>query len=134
MRQPICNLGKAIAVLLLLLCLAVVYYNIDPATTVFFPKCIFHSLTGYDCPSCGGQRALHAVLHGRWLDAVKLNPFLLLSIPYATAVFYTSFVKSETAVYLKRFVQHRYAVTGYVVLFVFWWIFRNTDLWLSFAG
>ena len=130
MQPPICSLRKAIIVFLLL-CLVVIYYNLDPAKTIFYPKCIFHILTGYDCPSCGGQRALYALLHGRWLDAVKLNPFLLVSIPYAIAVFYTSFSKSETAVYLKPFIQHRYAVIGYVLLFVFWWVFRNTDLWQS---
>lgn len=107
----------------------VVYYNIDPAQSVFAPKCAFRLLTGCDCPACGGQRALHAALHGQWLDALRFNPFLLLSVPYATAVFYTSFGKSRLAVTLKRIVQHRITVMSYVVLFFLWWILRNTPLW-----
>ena len=31
------------------------------------------------CPLCGGLRAAHALLHGRVLDAVALNPFLFAS-------------------------------------------------------
>lgn len=106
-----------------------VYYNIDPAQSVFAPKCAFRLLTGYDCPACGGQRALHAALHGQWLDALRFNPFLLLSVPYVVAVFYTSFGKSRLAVALKRIVQHRITVLCYVFLFFLWWILRNTPLW-----
>jgi hypothetical protein len=53
-----------------------VLYWFDPATTAVFPACPFRALTGLLCPLCGGLRAAHALLHGRLLDAVALNPFL----------------------------------------------------------
>lgn len=40
--------------------------------------CPFHWLTGYPCPSCGGTRAVLALLQGDWQRALLLNPGLLL--------------------------------------------------------
>ena len=79
------------------LCLVLIYVNINPATSYLMPKCLFKMLTGYDCPSCGGQRALHALLNGRVYDAFMLNPFLFLVAPYILAVLYSSFSKSMVA-------------------------------------
>ena len=40
----------------------------NPSTHGFYPVCLFHSLTGLNCPGCGMTRALYALLHGnfRW--------------------------------------------------------------------
>lgn len=128
---------RVVRLLLLALCVGagvVVYYNIDPAQSAFAPKCAFRLLTGYDCPACGGQRALHALLHGRWRDALLFNPFLILSLPYAAAVCYASFCKSGVAQSLNRFVRHRAVVWSYVALFFVWWVVRNTALWHAWSG
>ena len=58
---------------------AAVVYFFDPATAAFYPPCPLRALTGLLCPLCGGLRAAHALLHGRVLDAVTLNPFLFVS-------------------------------------------------------
>lgn len=50
----------------------------------------FHALTGWDCPACGGQRALHSLLHGRFGEALRFNPFLVVAVPYLLAVAWTS--------------------------------------------
>ncbi len=57
----------------------------DPQRAGFFPKCIFHELTGLACPSCGLTRAFHAVLNGRFLDALLYNALLPV---YLAAIFY----------------------------------------------
>ncbi|MBQ1546863.1 MAG: DUF2752 domain-containing protein [Lachnospiraceae bacterium] len=44
-----------------------------------FP-CIFHYLTGYYCPGCGGTRALIALLHGRILTSLRYNPLTIYFI------------------------------------------------------
>ena len=36
----------------------------DPSTHAFYPPCPLHALTGLDCPTCGGLRAAHLLLHG----------------------------------------------------------------------
>lgn len=41
----------------------------------------FKLLTGYDCPGCGSQRALHALLHGD-INAFAYNPLFIIAIPY----------------------------------------------------
>jgi hypothetical protein len=56
---------------------AALVYLFDPASTAFYPSCPLRALTGLLCPLCGGLRAAHELLHGRVLDAVALNPFLV---------------------------------------------------------
>jgi len=45
----------------------------DPAKSAGYLPCTFHWLTGLYCPGCGGQRALHALLHGRIAEALRCN-------------------------------------------------------------
>lgn len=51
-------------------------YLLDPAGTPAFPRCPVFSLTGWKCPGCGTARALHAALHGRFAEALRLNAAL----------------------------------------------------------
>lgn len=66
-----------------------VYTYISPETAVWMPKCQLKTLTGLQCPGCGTQRALHAVLNGDIWAAVAYNPLLVLSVPYALLVLLT---------------------------------------------
>lgn len=109
--------------------LIILYGIFDPATSIVAPKCIFKTLTGYDCPSCGGQRALHAVLNGHWGEAFMLNPFLFFAIPFLIVIAYSSFSKSKFAQRLKPIVQSSTAIGIYLFLYIGWWILRNTSLW-----
>lgn len=52
----------------------------NPATHAFFPVCQFHRLTGLNCPGCGMTRALHALLHGELLTALRDNAFFVLTL------------------------------------------------------
>lgn len=36
---------------------------------------------GFDCPGCGGLRAVNDLTHGRLLDAASSNLYLVLAIP-----------------------------------------------------
>ena len=47
----------------------------------FYPRCLFHMLTGLDCPGCGGLRAAHRLLHGDVAGAFAFNPLLVLLAP-----------------------------------------------------
>jgi hypothetical protein len=62
---------------------ALVYFAFDPTKVSIFPTCIFHSVTGLDCPGCGAQRALHQLLHGNVIAAIRLNAMFILSLPLA---------------------------------------------------
>jgi hypothetical protein len=54
----------------------------NPATTWFYPPCPFRALTGYLCPGCGTTRALHQLLNGHVAAAFRLNPLMMLLLPY----------------------------------------------------
>ena len=54
----------------------------DPHRPGFlFPGCPFKTLTGWNCPACGGLRMTHDVLHGDLSAAVVDNAFLLIGLP-----------------------------------------------------
>lgn len=52
----------------------------DPATTWWFPSCLFYALTGWLCPLCGSLRAMHALLIGAPLTALALNPLIVIAL------------------------------------------------------
>ena len=62
---------------------AVFFFN--PSTHGFYPICLFHRLTGWNCPGCGGTRALYAVLHGDWRLALKDNALFVILLAAAAA-------------------------------------------------
>ena len=80
----------------------------------WFPKCMFHQLTGLYCPGCGATRALSALLHGD-IKASLHNNLLLFPLLGLIAVL---IVKPEIS--LKRSVA--ITIVAVVLLFA---ILRN---------
>jgi len=58
-----------------------VLFFFDPAHHSFYPPCLFHQITGLNCPGCGSTRAMHELLHGHVLAALHSNALLLGSLP-----------------------------------------------------
>lgn len=71
--SPLYKTGIVVAVILL----SIIYYFLDPGELIIFPKCFFFSLTGWYCPGCGSQRAIHHLLHLN-LNEVVTNNMLIL--------------------------------------------------------
>jgi len=65
----------------LLLGISLVLYFFDPTSHSFYPRCLFHQMTGLLCPGCGSLRAAHQLLHGRLMYALHFNALLVLSLP-----------------------------------------------------
>jgi Protein of unknown function (DUF2752) len=42
-----------------------------------FGICIFHKMTGLECPLCGMTRAFYAISHGHFAQAIHFNAFSL---------------------------------------------------------
>ena len=106
------------------------YYLIDPQETSLAPKCPVKLLTGYQCPSCGAQRAIHAFLHGRIAEAVSYNLFFIIAIPFLLITAYSVIMinrsnPSKFTVRLYDFSTSRYTLLSYVVLYFVWWLVRN---------
>ena len=58
-----------------------VYFVFDPMQHLF-PKCPFLWLSGWKCPGCGAQRAVHQLLHGNFWAALQLNFLFVMAFPY----------------------------------------------------
>ena len=56
-----------------------VLFFFNPDTHGFYPVCLFHKLTGWNCPGCGGTRAAYQLLHGRLLNALRDNALFVLT-------------------------------------------------------
>lgn len=48
-----------------------------------FLKCPLYALTGFQCPLCGSQRAIHHLLHLHPVSAFSYNPWLVAVGIYA---------------------------------------------------
>ena len=104
-----------------------VLFLFNPAETGVFPRCPFLMLTGYECPGCGSQRAIHALLHGDIIRAWDYNPLLVIAVPYIILGFIAelSFRRSR----LMRTVRDRLysgrAVWMVLTVIIIYWIGRN---------
>lgn len=68
-----------------------IYAGYDPAAEgSMFPRCTVKTLTGLDCPGCGAQRAIHALLHGHILEALRLNALFVAELPLLVLLLLTS--------------------------------------------
>lgn len=104
--------------------LAALYYFVDPAESAFMPRCWFRYLTGLDCPGCGSQRMLHALLHGDIATAWRANALLLLLSPLLVFMLWLETQRLRRPRLYARF----YSVTTtavFVVVLVGWGVFRN---------
>ncbi|MCM1483065.1 MAG: DUF2752 domain-containing protein [Muribaculaceae bacterium] len=108
------------------LCAAAVlalYAFVDPATHLF-PRCIFKSLTGLDCPGCGSQRAVHALLTGHIADAWRFNAMLVASLPVLAVMLVAGAMRRRWP----RFdaaLNSCVAILAWGVAVILWWIGRN---------
>ncbi len=121
-KSQITMLKKAMFILFfsafLLLCMFI--YHFPPHTNVYYPKCIFKQLTSFECPGCGGARAIYAILHGNIIQAADYNLLFVLLIPVFCIALAATF---------SPYLHHVWAVlnkpTFYLVLLLFFWIARN---------
>ena len=99
-------------------------YNVDDER-YFFP-CIFHKLTGYQCPGCGTQRAFHSLLHLEIKQGILYNPISIIAVPLIILLIYLEHFNGK-----KRFPKLYKTLSGKVfiiIIFIFiilYWIMRN---------
>jgi hypothetical protein len=80
-RAPSAVWPGIIAMAVMALGCAAVLFLFDPSLYPIYPQCLFHRLTGWNCPGCGSTRALHQLLHGHVSAALRCNALLILSLP-----------------------------------------------------
>lgn len=101
-----------------------VLYTFAPTAYSFYPRCVFRSLTGLECPGCGITRATHHLLHGRLDEAFRLNPMLFVLIGLVLYAL-PSLVRGESP----RFLTSPSFAWGAFAVLTSYWIVRNTPVW-----
>ena len=116
-----------ILIVILLAGIAVVYKYLDPSVVPIFPRCPFRLLTGYLCPGCGSQRAIHHLLNLDLPGAWRMNPLLVIALPYLLLGLILkplSHHSARGAQLLDQLYGYRASVVALVVIVLFW-IGRN---------
>ena len=68
---------------------------------------------------------LHLLLTGHFIEALCMNPFLMISLPYATlAVLGKWYNINGVFNRLNRFIYSRKVLLVYIILFFIWWGIR----------
>lgn len=120
---------KYILGLFVVFALAVVYYKYDPKMYSFFPECPFHKYLGLDCPGCGSQRAVHALLHGNIMLALNYNALLVLSLPFLFIHFLLKVASFFTDRNLVWSIWYKPATPKIIfVVVLLFWIGRNIPI------
>lgn len=104
------------------------YLFFDPAGYDIFPKCQFLMLTGYKCPGCGSQRAIHALLNGNFIEAVKFNAIFMLSLPILGAYIFGELTKTRYRRFY-RAINSKKAIYSLLIMYIAWWVVRNIFNW-----
>lgn len=114
----------AVAIVMLLIVLASVYYFFDPSEVGWMPRCLWKVLTDTDCPGCGSQRMVHALMHGDIIAAWHANAYALCMIPVIIFLFWLEFSRERHPGLYTR--VHRTSVIMSLAFSVLgWWILRN---------
>lgn len=98
----------------------------NPEGNIFFPKCPFLWLTGWKCPGCGAQRALHQLLNGHWAQAWQFNPLMVMGLPYVMLGIYLEWFGGKLRFpKLERALFGRAAVWIWLCITIGWFFLRN---------
>jgi len=75
---------------------AAILFHFPPDEYRFYPRCLLYTLTGLQCPGCGGLRAAHHLLHGEFASAFQLNPLLISLLPGVALILLACVLKRTT--------------------------------------
>ncbi len=64
---------------------AILLLRFPPAQYSFYPQCPIYELFHLQCPGCGATRAVAALLHGHFIEAMNLNALIISLLPFAVA-------------------------------------------------
>ncbi len=120
---------KTYQLALTLLILGVIFFvfaYFNPSEHSFFYTCPIKNTTGYFCAGCGAQRALHQLLHFNFLEAFRLNPLFVISLPFlllGVGIKIWNFI-FETKYRIPLFYNNKF-ILGYIIVVFLFAILRN---------
>jgi hypothetical protein len=104
-------------------CLVVFLFN--PERYHFYPLCVFHQVTGWQCPGCGGLRATYQLLHGNVVAAWHFNALVVLLAPVAGWTMTRELVRETTGRNLPGRISDPIFLWALIPTFVLFGILRN---------
>lgn len=113
----------------------IVVRQFPPTENSFYPRCMLHLVTGLHCPGCGMTRALHALLHLDWRQALAYNALFVALLPVLGVLLLNgvNFVARGRPLWLVRW--PRWGTWAFIVIYVAFGIARNLPMesvrWLS---
>ena len=87
-------------------------------------RCPFNLLTGLNCPFCGTQRMMLALLHGNLSEAFQYHPLLFLLLPFILT-WGGLYVFCPSLRCKMKFLYSGKAILCYIVIAFLWGIIRN---------
>lgn len=114
----------AFLIVIVVVALAAAYYCFDPAEVKWMPRCIWKVATGTDCPGCGSQRMVHALMHGDFQSAWHANAYALCMLPLIGLMIWLELFR-EIHPRLYRRIYSPVVIWTMAVSVVAWWILRN---------
>lgn len=125
MRKEL-KIGIGVAVTVLLAAALYIFYTFNPETQPLFPKCPFLLATGYECPGCGSQRAIHSLLHFNIGAALSYNALMVLVLPYIfLGIWLEYFGGRKRFPGIEKFFFGRWSAVVVLTVIIAYWIVRN---------
>lgn len=121
------KIAKWVIIITVAIVFVLLYKIFDPDGGGYFPQCPFHALTGWQCPGCGSQRAIHYLLNFDLKSAFAMNGLLIAAIPYIllAAVFDFVKIRDERLLKLKKVLFGRPALFIVFLIVIAFFILRN---------
>lgn len=117
-----------VSITLIAVVFGVVYFTFDPSKSSFFPKCLSLKLTGYRCPGCGSQRAIHSLLHGNLSAAWRYNAMLVVALP-VMAIYGVGDIMRDRWRRFHYYLTRPWLMGTIFSLILAWWVLRNIYGW-----
>lgn len=114
----------------LFLGLAVIFF-VPPQNIPF--ACLFHSITGHSCVTCGMTRSLHAMVHGDWLASFRFHlfgPAVFLGMLLVFLVFAADAIQGKHSKITMDRKFRRYALGMTIIVLLVYWGSRLASEWI----
>lgn len=100
--------------------------TISPAALPF-SGCVFHSLTGHSCMTCGITRSLNSISHGDLVASIRYHlfgPVVFLGMLFAVVAFTTEAVSGEKVTLRFRREIWRPVFAAAAIAWLVYWVVR----------
>ena len=100
----------------------------NPAESNLIPPCPLKYTTGLYCPGCGSGRAFHEILHGSLYKAFRLNPLMMIFLPFLLYAYISNWFLVIRGYKLPTFFLSGKLIIGILVILIVFGILRNISV------